>query len=89
MQSVVARSSTPLVLAVVGHSSSSGHDLGGGNAGLKGPLKDWKRSYRIQREHWGMGSGNEGLGFVARGKVAICGFMFGKEQSDADFLLKV
>ena len=43
----------------------------------------------MESADWCMDSGNEGLGFVARGKVAICGFMFGKEQSDADFLLKV
>ena len=57
--------------------------------GSKGALKEWKRCKTMNTPYWTLGSGNEGLGFVARGKVAICGFMFGREQSDKDFLLKV
>lgn len=60
-----------------------------GGGGVGGPLKEWKRCKRIERPNWGMTSSLDAIGFVARSKVMICGFMFGREKLNRAFVLKV
>lgn len=61
-----------------------------GGGGFRGPPKEWKRCKRMNEPYWGMSSSSlDAVGFVSRGKIAICGFMFGKEQYSKDFTLKV